>query len=388
MNRILFFHDTFPGGGAEKVTADIANFVSLHGYEVFVVSRKIKNFSILNIKTIELPNHLSYTEKSNIDFIVDVIKQFSIAIFVLPIFPNVEFLTEIKKRTSCKIVFSLHSLPFWEITSQLYTKKKKAKPYFFKTLEWWVITYPKTVWFRKYDKAIQQQHKRVFDLVDAYTLLCEKYKQTLGQKLNIPIDSNKLFTIANGVDLVPNINYNKKKQILYVGRLSYDDKRVDRLLYIWKLIYNKFIDWELIIVGDGSEKNELHKMIIDLKLENVRFVGYQSDPSSFYHDASILCITSSFEGWPLVLTEAQANGVIPFSFNCAAGIEEIIGHTEEYGFLVTPYNLHEYARKLSNLMSDSAKMEVMHRLVVEKAKEYSSQVVGTKWLLLFNSLII
>lgn len=164
-------------------------------------------------------------------------------------------------------------------------------------------------------------------------------------------------------------------------------KRVDRLLYIWKLIYKKAPDWELVLVGDGNEKQQLQEMVVKMKLQNVHFEGYHSDPSSFYRDASILCLTSNFEGWGIVLTEAQANGVIPFSFNCAAGIEEIIGNSEEYGILVTPYNLHEYSTKLLKLMNDSNKMQIMHKLVVQKATQYSSEVVGNKWLDLFDSLI-
>lgn len=36
MKRILFFHEVFPCGGAERVTIDIANYLSGYGYESFV----------------------------------------------------------------------------------------------------------------------------------------------------------------------------------------------------------------------------------------------------------------------------------------------------------------------------------------------------------------
>ena len=384
--KVLFYHDEFPCGGAEKVTIDIADYVSSFNYEIYVITRVAHLNIPSNLKVFELPSKKNLNNTENFNFIVNLIQTLDIAIFVLPIHLNLSLLEWIKTKTNCKLIFSLHSTPFWEVISQLYTKKKKAKGNILKTLEWFLLTYPKTKWLRKYDRTIQNDHLRIYNIVDAYTVLCDKYRDSLQEKLQLPKQLNKFHVIQNSQKVISNVNLKKKQQVLYVGRLNYDDKRVDRLLHIWKLIYHRVPDWELVIVGDGTEKQELQQMTIKMKLQNVRFAGYQIDPSPFYRDASILCLTSNFEGWGIVLTEAQANGVIPFAFNCAAGIEEIIGTSERYGFLITPYNLKEYGQKLLNLMNNPNKMNMMHRLVLQKAKEYSSEAVGKKWMSLFDSL--
>lgn len=64
----------------------------------------------------------------------------------------------------------------------------------------------------------------------------------------------------------------------------------------------------------------LRKQIKKQNIKQVTLCGYTSDPQEVYKDASILCLTSSFEGWGLVLAEAHNNGVVPIAFECSAGV--------------------------------------------------------------------
>lgn len=86
--------------------------------------------------------------------------------------------------------------------------------------------------------------------------------------------------------------------------------RVDRLLRIWSLVEANFPDWELKVVGDGRERRNLEKEAAGLGLHRVRFCGHSTRVEEHYATAAILCLTSSFEGWGLVLVEAQAAGVV------------------------------------------------------------------------------
>ncbi len=99
----------------------------------------------------------------------------------------------------------------------------------------------------------------------------------------------------------------KKKQILYVGRLEFQ-KRVDRLLNIWKNTDAEQIGWKLVIIGDGSSRPLFEQISKDYKLNNVEFVG-TANPEEYYKKASILCITSSLEGLPMAFrsTPVQRN---------------------------------------------------------------------------------
>ncbi len=66
---------------------------------------------------------------------------------------------------------------------------------------------------------------------------------------------------------IPDVDSAKKKQLLYVGRLS-QEKGPDRLLKSWAAIARRHRDWELVYVGDGPMKEELEKRISVLGLSD------------------------------------------------------------------------------------------------------------------------
>ena len=384
--RILFFHGEFPAGGAERVTMDIADFVAQYGYETYVITHQINSGSYSNIKVIEFQGGGDVDSQENADFIIHTLNSLKIDIFILPIclLSRLDF---IKSKVDSKLIFACHSTPFWEITARLHRRRGRARGSFFKMLEWGLLTYPKIVWLKKYDSFFINQYKFVYDQVDAFTVLCEEYKQILLNKMGVSLDEQKVHVIYNSERQCPNVNLNKKKQILFVGRMSYYDKRVDRLLDIWGMIYKKVPDWELILVGGGKELPLLQAKSQKMKLQRIRFAGHSDHVDDFYRDASVLCLTSAFEGWPLCLTEAQANGVVPVAFDCVAGIRQILSPSSVNGCLVPSFSLHKYAEMLLSLLMDSEKLQKMRNNVILKSKEYSPEIVGQKWLGLFESLL-
>nr|WP_262369799.1 glycosyltransferase [Bacteroides pyogenes] len=381
--KILFYHIDFPCGGAERVTRDIAQWVRNFDYEVYIAACHKKG-EAENVSLIELP-HEDYHSKENADAIVDLIRTLSIDIFVLPGIQCRQFAYIRSACTSCKFVYILHNVPFWEVIGNSEHKKHAAKGSFWKTLEWHLLTNPKATWLKVYEKRLMKEYKKTYDLVDAYVVLCEGYKSELEKKLRLS-DLNKITVIHNAEYEVENISMDKKKQLLFVGRMTYEHKRVDRLLDIWKMIYKKVPGWELILVGSGSEERALRQRAEKMKLERVTFTGWSLNPSVFYKHASVSCLTSTFEGWPLCLTEAQANGVVPIAFDCCAGIREILSPSGENGILIPPFRKRIYADELCKLLLDPEKLACMRENVIRKSQEYSVEKVGRKWLQLFDRL--
>lgn len=183
-------------------------------------------------------------------------------------------------------------------------------------LEWHLLTYPKFEWLKVYKKRVVREYRKIYDSVDAYVVLCEDYKKALQKKLRLP-GLNKIFVIHNSERIVENICRDKKKQLIFVGRMTYTDKRVDMLLDIWDMVGDKLPDWELILVGGGPEETALRRKAERMGLKRVTFAGWCKDPSPYYRDASVLCLTSMHESWGFCLTEAQANGVVPIAFDCS-----------------------------------------------------------------------
>nr|WP_302374168.1 glycosyltransferase [Alistipes timonensis] len=148
--------------------------------------------------------------------------------------------------------------------------------------------------------------RRVYASTDLYFVLCEEYRRRIERIVRASPADSKVRALTNPLAERPALELQKRKEVLYVGRLSYADKRVDRLLRIWRRVEADFPDWELKIVGDGSERANLERQAVKSRLQRVRFCGHSTCVEEHYATGAILCMTSSFEGWPLVLIEAQA----------------------------------------------------------------------------------
>ena len=168
--------------------------------------------------------------------------------------------------------------------------------------------------------------------------------------------------------------------------MTYENKRVDRLLDIWGMIFERVPDWELILVGGGQEKENLQKQSVHMGLKRVVFAGGTSNVQPYYDDASVFCLTSTFEGWPLCLSEAQANGVVPIAFNCCAGIEEMLSPSGVNGILISPFDMHEFADALYQLLISPELLDKMRHNVILKSYNYSLDKIGKQWGDLFESL--
>lgn len=381
-HRVMFFHAQFPSGGGERVTRDIAKSIHKRGYESYVVTCRKNDGICPEVTLIELQNNkLQSIENANT--IIELIRSLSIDIFVLPgfLWDHLEY---VKKQVECKFIYILHNVPFWEIVAKV-ERRKRFHGSLLRMLEWYFLAYPKIKWLKTYERKYMQSYKSTYDSVDAYVVLCEKYKDEMMAHFKMS-DSGKFVVINNAEKLVDNSSFIKKKQILFVGNMTYENKRVDRLLKIWELIYKKVPDWELILVGGGEEEKNLRKQSSKMQLERVVFVGGSQNVGLYYQSASVFCLTSTFEGWPLCLTEAQAHGVVPVAFNCCAGVEEILSPSGVNGILIPPFNINAFADNLYMLLTSPEKIALMRKNVIAKSNDYSLDIIGNKWIHLFDSL--
>lgn len=392
--NIAFLHKDYPYGGAERITINIAKYTSNYGYSTFIFTwnKHIEKMTedIFQYSTIiELPDKKEQHSITNALFIIAKIKEYNIRIFIIQ-GDELPYLHLLKKETKpCKFIFSYHGKPFCEATYlEIHeTEKHTNNLSLIKRLEWKYIRSIKYRITHKYKKTVKASYQRTYEQIDAFVVLCESYKSTFIKELRLNSQSNKLFAIHNPEEKVLHPNLNKKKQILFVGRMTYPDKRIDRLLHIWNKTYKQVPDWELLLVGEGPEKNNLENLSAELKLERIRFLGHCKNVKEFYQNATVLCLTSTTEGWPLCLTEAQANGVIPIAYGCSAGIEAILHKSGSNGFIISPFNSRKYVNTLVKLLKDKKKQQEMQMNVINKSKEYSIETIGRQWVQLFNKLL-
>ena len=229
--------------------------------------------------------------------------------------------------------------------------------------------------------------KRHFRLLSKKTdyicLLSDRFKEELFSVC--PINKSRVISIPNpnSFSALP-FSEKKKKQLLYVGRMLILQKKPDRLLKIWEKIHQEFPEWELKFVGGGELCSLMKQKIAQKHLQRVTIEG--NKPSQpFYEESSILCLTSNYEGWGMVLTEAMQYGVVPITFNSYRSVEDIIT-PERNGMLVKPFDLNEYADKLRILMQDDETREKMSYNGFEDVKRFDEQRVVKQWIDFFEKI--
>ena len=173
----------------------------------------------------------------------------------------------------------------------------------------------------------------------------------------------------------------KQKEIIYMGRIDYNQKRVYRVIDTWAKLEENFPDWKLTIVGDGVERKNIEKQVATYGLKRVEFEGFQQ-PKPYYERASILILTSEYEGFPLVLAECMSFGVIPAVYNSYSAVRDIIDNGKDG--IVIPYHKDGYkadeaADMLAIIMKDEDKREHMALAAIEKSKEYSVEKIYGEW---------
>lgn len=111
---------------------------------------------------------------------------------------------------------------------------------------------------------------------------------------------------------------------------------------------------DLVILGDGTERQALEKLAWDLNLsDHIHFHGFQpySKLPAYYALAEVFIHSSIFEQWGLVVNEAMACGTpVVVSDKCGCSPDLVIeGHT---GFQFDPHNPEDLAKKLERIVLD------------------------------------
>ena len=386
---IAFLHEDFPCGGAERVTIDIANFLANHNCRVYVLTANFQENRLppqlpRRYEVITLPGRHLTRSKTDADFIVQTIKERGITHFVSSRYLN--HAAYIKAQTGCKYIFTWHNIPMWEPLFIERNKKKKSSSLLGR-FKWAFYYRPLIKGFHFWERKYVRRYHEILDVADACTVLCEEYKEETLRKISsaAPAHSRKIHVIPNAERNGKPLCLEKEHAILYIGRLTYEDKRADRLIDIWEKVCADMLDWHLYIVGDGNARPLMEAKA--QHLPRVHFEGQQSDVKPYLDRASILCLVSEMESWGLCLTEAQANGVVPIAFDCSAGVRYILSPSGENGFLIPNGDILAFCEALVSLACRSPEdMNRLRRNVMEKSKMYSIENVGRLWLNMISEI--
>ncbi len=244
-------------------------------------------------------------------------------------------------------------------------------------------------WWNTFTKFLRQCRKYRYNCksCDCTVLLSESLRSNFEMHLSRNlIKTSKIVAIPNTAPfLAQNVNFSaKKNELIFVGRMSFADKRPDYMLKIWQILHDRFTDWELRFVGDGDYMPQMRKIVSELALGNVFFEGFQQ-PQKYYEEGSILCMTSANESFGLVLVESQAFGCVPVAFESFKAARDIVDDGKN-GMLVPAFDIEKYAETLAKLMTDRELRERLARQGLKDVERFSPKNIGDKWEALFREL--
>lgn len=214
-------------------------------------------------------------------------------------------------------------------------------------------------------------------------LLVEAFRKTLPRPI-----LDRVRVIPNTVPLARKQanpeQENDRKTLLTVARLV-PRKNLNRLIRIFAGFAEEVADWDLRIVGDGPQLNELKKLCSQLHIaERVHFEGHSEDTYPFYEKAHLFVLPSLYEGFPMTGLEAMAHGLPMVGYKVCNGINVQIRHGVNGLLSSGGEDAGSLEKDLITLMKDASIRKRMGKASADIfAKEYAENIIANKWEELF-----
>lgn len=351
----------------------------------------VKCFTLFNIDGIVLPEvEIIQREGSLMQQIHSVIEEEGIDILMVPeAVAMCDVAAKATEGTACKIVSALHNMPGYEklnLTillkeSMLYNKSIAKRVRASISL----LLFP--LFKCLYVKKEKQHFHDAYEKSDYTVLLSDRFFDEFVKEYNLTDGGKKLRAVGNGLSFshfaTPEDIDNKKKQILVVSRLDERQKRISRVLKLWKDVQDEILDWELVIVGFGRSETTYKKLIDYYHLQRVSMVGRQ-DPEPYYMQAPIFLMTSDFEGWGMTITEAQQCGCVPIALDTYSSLKDLIESGKD-GYIAKDED--EMKRQLLSLVREEGKRKEMAVNATETCRRFLPEYIYEKYYNLFCEVV-
>lgn len=378
MKIVYLIAGTFNSGGMERVLANKANWLVEHGYDVSVVTtdqRGRSPYFKMDDRILHYDLDINYDDSNGKSFLRKTISFYR--------------KQRQHRQRLTKLLTSLHA----DITVCMFNNdapfvykihdgsRKVLEVHFSKNKK---LQYGRHGLWALADRWRTRQEERYVSRYDRFVVLTKEDKALWdGASHRSPLTS-RITVIPNARTFVPRqqsplVN----KRVVAIGRYDYQ-KGFDTLLYIWHLLSDRLNGWTLDIIGDGPLRQEMTWQLYQWHLtESVRLLPPTGDMASVYRDASVLAMTSRYEGLPMVLLEAQACGLPIVSFACQCGPRDVITDGVD-GYLIEDRDEHLFADRLFTLMNDEALRQRMGSAALKSSQRYSEDTIMQQWDTLFK----
>lgn len=339
MPKILYFITQSEFGGAQRYVFDLANNLKADFKVAVALGEQGNNGKLAkileknNIEYFTIP-HL----KRSLSPVNDILAFFEIIKLIMFFKPNVIHLNSSK----ISVLGSIASL---------FVKTKTVY-----TVHGWVFNEPLAAWLKYFYLYAE---KLTAGLKNKIICVSEYDKQAALKNKIAP--EEKLITIHNGIAPVNFYNKDEARKILnynsanlLIGSIGnlYKTKGFAYLIEAANILISNYrLPLTFIVIGDGSERKNLERLIKKYNLENNFILTGQIDEASKLLPAlDIYACSSVKEGFPYSILEAMS-AVLPIVTTDVGGISEMIEH-EKTGLLVKPADAQNLANALRKLIND------------------------------------
>ena len=348
--KITLFIGSLYGGGAERVTCNLASYLVQHGHRVEILT-------------------MSETEKS----------------YELDNGVTVKTLLPLKDRKNKMWNTSIRFPRFWK-----YLKTKDTDVY--------IVMLPKTTvmflmfrWMTKAKLIVAERNdpkvypKYISKRLRKYALRAEGWVfQTEEAKkwYEGAIDSCKSIVIPNAINTVfirQRYSGEKRKVIAGAGRLN-DQKNFNLLIRAFEKIAAEFPEYRLVIYGKGIKEFELKELVNSLGLQDkVEFPGNIQNIADEMEKNTMFVLSSDFEGMPNALMEAMALGLPCVSTDCPCGGPRYLIQNNVNGLLVPVGNVDRMSCAMRRILINVDEAEAMGKEASKITDKLAPDKIYRKW---------
>ena len=164
--------------------------------------------------------------------------------------------------------------------------------------------------------------------------------------------------------------------IISLGRLT-PEKDFAMLLRAWHIVSKAVPTANLAIYGDGPERNMLERLAVQLGISGSVSLNHSvSDVEAVYRRASLLVMSSRFEGFGMVILEAMQRGVAVVSVDAPHGPRYLLGGG---GGILTERSPQALADAIIRLLTDPDLTQRIGHDATKAAERYDKDRIISMW---------
>ena len=365
---------TCHSGGMERVLANKANWLVEHGHDVVIVTtdqRGEQPFFALDGRIRCYDLGVNYEENNGAGFLNKLLN------YPAKQRKHKRLLREVLAKEAPDVTVSMFCNDVSFIAGLKEGGRKVLEIHFGKLKR---LQYGRKGMWRLADIWRTRQDERLVRRFDRFVVLTEEDRGYWGDVPGMVVIPNaRTYTPRECAAL-------DSRRVIAVGRYTHQ-KGFERLIEAWRLLSGKVQGWRLDIIGDGEERAALQGLVDKYDLGgSVTLVPPTNDMPAVYNGASLVAMSSRYEGLPMILVEAQAYGLPIVSFDCKCGPADVVkdGIT---GYLVPEGDIEALAQRLEAVMRDDVLRKRMGAAAREASERYSVERVMARWVELFECVV-